>query len=122
MKERYTSVEIGTIKKNLTSSLRDNVNAIFKRIDDTNRKQGQTGRTTISANSSHTFSCGGGKAYRFLITAGNDNATGEYIVYNGSVTAVKSGSYLTLTTSSNNVTVSSTYTSSVVVYVSEIYS
>ena len=122
LKERYTSVEIGTIKKNLTSSLKNSVYAINKRIDDANRRQAKTGRTLIPANSSHSFSCGASKAYRILVTAGNADAIGEYIAYNGAITVVKNGSYLSVSMNNNNVvTVSSTYTSTVAVYVSEIY-
>ena len=129
LKERYESIDVGTIKKKLTTSVNADITTLNKRLEVISKKQTQVSRKTIAASADTVYKVKGGRAHEITITGSSDAATGKYIVYDGVVTAIKSGSNLSVTaahptgdTVNWEITVENNDTSGISVYITEIYS
>lgn len=117
LKERYESVEIGTVKQKLTRNIQQQMNAASASARKALSKATNTSnKITLAAGGSHSFTCASDGVYQIMTSGTSSNMKGLYIVRDNSagVTELMSASSVSVTAgsgSNNTITITNTHAS-----------
>lgn len=119
LKDRYDSIEIGTIKQNLPTTVGNGIESLSRRIEGFIRSQSKSSRIILGAGETYIFNTKRYSTYQVLVISGNESINGMYYTRDLYVATIKASENVTVTKSATAITITSNYTSSLGVIISQ---
>ena len=119
LKDRYDSIEIGTIKQNLPTTVGNGIESLSRRIEGFIRSQSKSSRIILGAGETYIFNTKRYSTYQVLVISGNESINGMYYTRDLYVATIKASENVTITKSATAITITSNYSSSLGVIISQ---